>query len=114
MQNIIPISPNKTYFADLESFIALEMINNNPNPKFIEATTVIGVLNHIIIALDGEPNMLAAISFGINIKTNNSIPTKICNIPVILSINVVFIIIGIINIFSYPNLPIIPQTKKPP
>ena len=93
MQNIIPISPNKTYFADVESFIALEMINNNPNPKFIEATTVIGVLNHIIIALDGAPNMLAAISFGINIKTNNRIPTKICNITIILSINVVFIII---------------------
>ena len=86
-----------------------EIINKIPNPKFIEATTVIGVLNHIIIALDGAPNMLAAISFGINIKTNNRIPTKICNIPIILSINVGFIIIGIINIFSYPNLPIFPQ-----
>ena len=71
----------------------LEIINKMPNPKFIEATIVIGVLNHIIIALEGAPNMLEAISFGIKIKTNNRIPTKICKIPIILSINSVFIII---------------------
>ena len=99
MQNIIPISPNKTYFADVESFIALEMINNNPNPKFIEPTTVIGVLNHIIYSSDGALKILATISFGINIKTNNISPTKMWQIPIILNIKVVFKILWMINIY---------------
>jgi len=68
----------------------LEMISNIAIPRFINATTVIGVLNQSIFSASEAPTISAAISFGMNKKDTRIIPRTACNAPIIFKIDVIF------------------------